>query len=235
MNKILGSILKGLISAFVIITVGGLVALNIKATPSTSMMLISSSVVNSLKTNRNKEEVKVEEVSLEEEVSEIEEKEEVKEEPKKEEKVEEKKVETPVVETPKPSAPASNGSYSPTTTEGESNFTYEGWVTAYGPDCVGCGGYTRMGDNVTNNIYYNHPTYGSIRIVAGDSDMLNKVVRITGLNISSEPVIAIVRDTGGDIGRNKSKKIVLDLLYSSESSPEVLNFGKQWAKVEVIS
>lgn len=140
--------------------------------------------------------------------------------------------------TPVPTIPEPSGSYNPNTKLSDDSgvvATYTGLVTAYGPDCVGCGGSTATGYNVRNgNIYYNHPTYGTIRIVAGDKSILRKVVRITGLNISSEPVIAIVLDTGGDIGFNKPKGIILDLLYSSEKSPEVLNFGMQKATVEVL-
>lgn len=252
MNKFLNNIIKGLLVALVIIVGGGIIYLNVRISPNTSMVLVSSSIANSLKTNKaklKKEEQKItEEVELKEEVKKIEEnveetetkevvetKEEVKtpvvqEEPKKEEPVE-----TPA---PAPSVPTPSGSYSPNPdVGGDVSATYTGFVTAYGPDCYGCyGSMTAMGDYVgEGNIYYNHPTYGTIRIVAGDRSILNKVVRITGLNISSEPVIAIVRDTGGDIGFNKPKGIILDLLYTSEKSSEVLNFGMQRATVEVLN
>ena len=255
MNKNLNNVIKGLIVALVIILTGGIISLNLKVSPNSGMVLVSSSLVNAIKTeNETKEEENepvdtvVEEVEIE--TKEIEEKEEVKEE-KVEEKVEEPaKVETPAPEpaptqTPepepvKPSVPEASGSYSPNNNTASSSgvsATYTGLVTAYGPDCYGCyGSMTAMGDYVGDgNIYYNHPTYGTIRIVAGDKSILNKVVRITGLNISSEPVIAIVRDTGGDIGFNKPKGIILDLLYTSERSPEVLNFGMQQATVEVLN
>lgn len=250
MNKFLNIVLKGLFTAFVIVLTGGFIALNIKTSPSTSMVLVSSSVVNSLRMNNDskKEEVKVEEVKLEEEVVEL--KEEEKKEEKIEEKVEEKKEEKkeeapaptpePVQEqpapAPQPSAPNPNGNYSPNTetTSGAATDTFSGLVTAYGPDCRGCGGYTRLGDNVMNgNIYYNHPTYGTIRIVAGDYSILNKVVRISINGL--DPIIAIVRDTGGDIGFNKPKGIVLDLLFPSENSPEAANFGQRMATVEVLN
>ena len=262
MNRFLNTVLKGLITAIVIVISGGILSLNIKTSPSTSMMLVSTSVVNSLNTKKvetKKEDVKVEQVKLEEEVVELEEKEESIEE-NKEEKVEEIKEEkkeevqevvkeevkeelkplevAPTPEPEKPTVPDAKGNYSPNTetTSGAANSTFTGYVTAYGPDCYGCGGSTAMGDNVRNgNIYYNHPTYGTIRIVAGDRSILNKVVRISGLNISSEPVIAIVRDTGGDIGFNKPKGIVLDLLHTSEKSAEVQRFGMQWATVEVLN
>ena len=243
MSKFLSNVLKGLLTAFVIVVCGGVIALNIKTSPNNSMMLISSSVVNSLKTeNKINKEEKVEEVELQEEVKEIEEK----EEEKLEEKVQEPEPE-PVVETKEPEpapkvetkTPSANGSYSPNTdaTQGASTNTFSGYMTAYGPDCYGCyGASTAMGDYVgEGNIYYNHPTYGNIRIVAGDRSILNKVVRISGVKLYSEPVIAIVRDTGGDIGFNKPKGIVLDLLFPSESTPEAANFGMQWVTVEVLN
>ena len=261
MNKILSNIFKGLLITLVLVVIVGVVSINMKMAPSTSMVLVSSSLVNSIKTedkvevkkNEEQEEIKEEETVVEEKIEE-----------KNEEKVEEKKeepvpvveeVKTEVVQTPPvveekkqeevapqpaPSVPNASGSYTPNNDASNNSgvsATYTGLVTAYGPDCYGCyGSMTAMGDYVgEGNIYYNHPTYGTIRIVAGDKTILNKVVRITGLNISSEPVIAIVRDTGGDIGFNKPKGIILDLLYTSERSPEVLNFGMQHATVEVLS
>lgn len=260
MNKILSNIFKGLLVSLVLVIIVGVVSLNIKMSPSTSMVLVSSSLVNSIKTE-DKVELKEEKEEIEtEEKDKIveEEKQEEKVEEPVEEKKEEKKevveevkevVATPapveekkevVVEPPKPSVPEEKGNYTPNNDASNNSgvsATYTGLVTAYGPDCYGCyGSMTAMGDYVgEGNIYYNHPTYGTIRIVAGDKSILNKVVRITGLNISSEPVIAIVRDTGGDIGFNKPKGIILDLLYTSERSPEVLNFGMQKATVEVLS
>ena len=277
MNKILSNIFKGLLVALVIVVTGGIISLNLKVSPNSSMVLVSSSLVNSLNTqgekvefvevpklenkvetsdeviNENKEkeedkntktEVKEETVDSKKQEEKQEVKEEVKEEVKQEEvkePVKEEVKEQPQVQTPPtPSIPNANGNYAPnndTAAASGVTATYTGLVTAYGPDCYGCyGGKTAMGDYVgEGNIYYNHPTYGNIRIVAGDRSILNKVVRITGLNISSEPVIAIVRDTGGDIGFNKPKGIILDLLFTSEKSQEVLNFGMQHATVEVLN
>ena len=249
MNKILNNIFKGLLVVFVLVVAGGFTFLNIKGSPNTGMVLVSSSLVNSITTQAEKLE----------EVNKVEEEPEEKKDETEEEKVEDTKEEEPVEETkeevvetvepeptptptptPTPSIPSASGSYSPNNDAASSTTVsnvYTGYVTAYGPDCYGCyGGKTAMGDYVGDgNIYYNHETYGTIRIVAGDKSILNKVVRITGLNISSEPVIAIVRDTGGDIGFNKPKGIILDLLYTSEKSPEVLNFGMQTATVEILN
>ena len=255
MNKILSNIFKGLLVALVVVVIGGFTFLNIKGSPNTSMILISSSIVNSLNTDEKKtEEIEVlEDENLEETEAKTEEKieettlvteEEKVEEAPKEEVVEHKEeVVEPVQETNASSqstqTPSPNGTYSPNTdaANGASNNTFQGYMTAYGPDCYGCyGSATAMGDYVgEGNIYYNHPTYGNIRIVTGDRSILNKVVRITGVNLYSEPVIAIVRDTGGDIGFNKPKGIVLDLLFPSEYTPEAANFGKQWVTVEILN
>ena len=262
MNKYLNNIIKGLLMVLVITIVVGIITLNFKLNHS-SMVLISSSLANSIKTETssdnknivarianaifNKDEEKEEKQEEKKEETEI--KEDIKEET--EEVKEEVEVieETPTIEEPvvveentqtnyqEPKQVEPVGEYQPTTDTSNSEVfaTYTGLVTAYGPDCVGCGGYTATGYNVSNgNIYYYHPDYGNIRIVAGDRSILRRIVRITGLNISSEPVIAIVLDTGGDIGFNKPKGIILDLLFTSESSPEVYNFGMQWATVEVI-
>lgn len=251
MIKILNNIIKGLLVTLVIILTGGIFLLNAKVSPNTSMVLVSSSLVNSIKTEtendkvvKDNEEEKENKDIQEEQPKEEEKVEEIKEE-KKEEVVpqevvtEEVKQEVVKEVTPEVSVPTPSGSYAPNTNADttSSTQTFSGLVTAYGPDCYGCyGSKTAMGDYVgEGNIYYNHPTYGTIRIVAGDRSILNKVVKITGLNISSEPVIAIVRDTGGDIGFNKPKGIVLDLLFTSEKSQEVLNFGMQQATVEVLN
>ena len=52
MNRFLNTVLKGLVTAFVIVISGGILSLNIKTSPSTSMMLVSTSVVNSLNTKK---------------------------------------------------------------------------------------------------------------------------------------------------------------------------------------
>ncbi len=258
MIKILSNIFKGLLVALVIILTGGIFLLNVKISPNTSMVLVSSSLVNSIKTDsQNNNVVEKEKIDKEEIKNETEEqKEEIKNEneEKKEEIVvnkEEPKQEVvevlePVVQTPvetqpaPPSIPTPNGSYTPNNNSvlnSSVSATYTGLVTAYGPDCYGCvSGETASGYNVSNgNIYYNDPTYGTVRIVAGDRSLkFGTIVKISGLNISSEPVIAIVLDRGGDIGFNKPKGIIFDLLYTSEKSPEVLNFGMQSVTAEVL-
>ncbi len=96
--------------------------------------------------------------------------------------------------------------------------TLIGNLSWYGPDCYGCSGVTASGHNViTGGIYYDDLTYGSVRIVAGDSSFpLGTIVRITNASLSNDPVFAIVLDRGGAIGLDK--KYMFDLLFESESS-----------------
>lgn len=98
----------------------------------------------------------------------------------------------------------------------------EGKLSAYGPNCIGCSGYLSSGDYVGDgNIYYQDPTYGTVRIVAGDRKYkLGSIVRIKSSKIE-EDILAIVLDRGGAIGLDK--KFMFDLLFESEN--EASNFG----------
>ncbi len=277
MNKILNNILKCLLITLVVVITGGILSMNMKVSPNTSLRLVSSSLISSIKTDEVLDQVSEEIEDVEsnlEEIEEIKTKEEnpeakketpvieekdqekvlEKTEEKKQEKVEEKIEENhqEVVITPpkeeikeevieqkeviKNEVPSPNGSYSPNLDAASGVLeTYHGVITAYGPDCYGCtSGATASGYNVLNgNIYYNDKTYGTIRIVAGDRSLpFGTIVKISGLNISTEPVLAIVLDRGGDIGFNKS--IYFDLLFTSERSSDVYNFGKQTATFEIL-
>lgn len=110
--------------------------------------------------------------------------------------------------------------------------TYQGNITAYGPDCKGCIGITASGYKVSkSNIYYNDKEYGKIRIVAADKTLpFGTIIRIKGLNNNKEPLIAIVLDRGSAIGFNKS--VYFDLLYKSEKDTD--SFGKKKATFEVL-
>ena len=111
--------------------------------------------------------------------------------------------------------------------------TYKGNITAYGPDCVGCKtGRTASGYNVLNgNIYYYDKTYGKVRIVAADKSLpFGTIVRIKDLDISTDPILAIVLDRGGAIGFNK--RVYFDLLYKSER--DTISFGVKKATFEVL-
>ena len=88
-------------------------------------------------------------------------------------------------------------------------------LSHYGHDCYGCtSGYTASGYYVGDGrIYYQDPTFGSVRIVAADSKYpLGTIVRIGyyGSNIT-----AIVLDRGGGIG--DGNKFQIDLLTTSNS------------------
>lgn len=109
--------------------------------------------------------------------------------------------------------------------------TYTGNITAYGPDCTGCSGTTASGYNVRNNIYYNDKKYGKVRIVAADKSLpFGSIIRINNIDISTDPILAIVLDRGGAIGFNK--RVYFDLLYKSEK--DTLSFGVQKATFEVL-
>jgi len=109
--------------------------------------------------------------------------------------------------------------------------TYNGIITAYGPDCKGCSGITASGYNVRNNIYYNDKEYGKVRILAADKSLpFGTIVRIKNLNIFDDEFLAIVLDRGGAIGFNK--KANFDLLYRSEK--ETNFFGSRQATFEIL-
>lgn len=109
--------------------------------------------------------------------------------------------------------------------------TYNGIITAYGPDCKGCSGITASGYNVRNNIYYNDKEYGKVRILAADRSLpFGTIVRIKNLNVFDEVVTAIVLDRGGAIGFNKKSNF--DLLYHSEK--ETNFFGSRRATFEIL-
>jgi 3D (Asp-Asp-Asp) domain-containing protein len=103
--------------------------------------------------------------------------------------------------------------------------SFVGTMTGYGPDCVGCGGYTgcRPHQDVRNgNIYYNDINYGKLRIVASDKKYAcGSIVRITAKNLYSEPFYAIILDRGGAIKNNK-----FDLLFASESLANYVGFQR---------
>ena len=92
--------------------------------------------------------------------------------------------------------------------------TQYGAMSSFGPDCAGCNGYVAAGIDVRNNITYQDPTYGTVRIVAGDRKYpLGTIVRIKGYG---PDFLAIVLDRGGDIGIGR--RFMFDLLCPSEAS-----------------
>ncbi|MCI5701150.1 MAG: 3D domain-containing protein [Erysipelotrichaceae bacterium] len=258
MNKFLNNVFKGLIISLVIIVAGGYLSLKINPTSTKTttnkMVLISTSLVSSLLTEKEdnlnldtlekpeneqvKEEVEVKTETKEETKVEVKEeiKEVVKEEPK-QEIIEEVK-EEPKQEETKPNDVTIKGEYKPNLAVLETIEvleTYVGKMTAYGPDCYGCtSGRTASGQYVMDgNIYYNDPTFGNIRIVAADKTIpFGSIIRISGLNIFPEPILAIVLDRGGMIGFAEGKHSYFDLLYKSEK--DAASFGRPTATFELL-
>lgn len=107
----------------------------------------------------------------------------------------------------------------------ESPLTFTGLMTGYGPDCVGCGG--RVGcsprqDVRNGNIYFEDADYGTVRIVASDTEIpCGSIVEISGLTFTSDTITAIVLDRGGAIVGKK-----FDLLYESEAASNVVGFQR---------
>ncbi len=113
---------------------------------------------------------------------------------------------------------------------------YEGTLTGYGPDCAGCSGITNSDYDVRNTITYQDPQFGEVRIVAADPTIpAYSIVRISNVK-GIDPIIAIVLDTGGNVGFGKYT--LFDLLFSSEAEAnatigtrrnityEILRYGK---------
>ena len=110
--------------------------------------------------------------------------------------------------------------------------SFNGPMTAYGPDCAGCLGYTASGYDVRDgNIYYYDETFGNIRIVAADKSLpFGTIIKISNLNVFTEPLLVIVLDRGSAIGFNK--KTYFDLLYRNEAETDF--FGCRQASFEIL-
>lgn len=116
--------------------------------------------------------------------------------------------------------------YGPTTP-----VKFNGVMTGYGPDCVGCSGFTGCSprQNVKNgNIYFKDNTYGKVRIVASSAKIpCGSIVKISNSTLSKNPIIAIVLDRGGAIQGTK-----MDFLEESEK--KALRVGKQTVTYEIV-
>lgn len=111
--------------------------------------------------------------------------------------------------------------------------TFIGSLTGYGPDCLGCGGKTSTGFDLTQSIYYEDEEYGTIRIVAADKYFpFYSIIRISNVP-NMEPIIAIVLDRGSDVGwyRNSEtgnimfdsqKGTLFDLAFTTEKDPNLI-------------
>lgn len=142
----------------------------------------------------------------------VEEVEEVKEEPKeeviigKDEVIDEEKLLTP----PKEEV------YVPPITVGS---TFNGTMSGYGSDVEGTG-YTYSGYYIRDTIYYNDPTYGELRILAGDSSIpMGTVIEVSNSNAGN--FTGIVLDTGRNIGFGRVYDF--DLLF--KTSKEAIIYG----------
>ena len=171
---------------------------------------LNTSLMNSIKIEKEEEEDKEEPVS--ETIEEQEEKV-VKEQTKEVKKTTEKKETTPastIIETPKEEIK---------TGEIESVYVglrFQGSMSAYGRDCCGSNpGMTSSGFDLKTSLYYYDNTYGNLRVLASDRNFkLYSVIKV------SDPIDgeynAIVLDRAGSvIGLNKTKKF--DLAVESES------------------
>ena len=93
--------------------------------------------------------------------------------------------------------------------------TYTGSLTGYGPNCSGCSGRTASGYDVRNTSTYTDSEFGEVRIVAADKSIpFYTIVRISNIP-DTDPIIAIVLDTGGAVGFGKHT--LFDLLFPSEA------------------
>lgn len=114
---------------------------------------------------------------------------------------------------------------------GETNpVIFQGTMTGYGPDCVGCTGKVSCpprNDVRNGNIYFEDNEYGTVRIVAADSKIpCGTMVKISGGKLS-EQITAIVLDRGGVI-----KGTLMDLLMASENTS--ISVGRQNVTYEIV-
>ena len=101
--------------------------------------------------------------------------------------------------------------------------TYVGTLTGYGPNCSGCSGKTASGYDVRNTSTYMDPEFGEVRIVAADASIpFYTIVRISNIP-DTDPIIAIVLDTGGAVGFGKHA--LFDLLFPSEQVAMPLTYN----------
>ena len=109
--------------------------------------------------------------------------------------------------------------------------TFTGNLTGYGPDCVGCGGKTSTGYDLTKNIYYEDIEFGSVIIVAADKYFpFYSIIRISGVP-GMNSFLAIVLDRGGNVGFDKGT--LFDLAFSTEKDPNILSLTRN-VKFEVL-
>ena len=97
--------------------------------------------------------------------------------------------------------------------------TFNGTMSGYGSDVEGSG-YTYSGYYIRDTIYYNDPTYGELRILAGDSSIpMGTVIEVSNSNAGN--FTGIVLDTGRNIGFGRVYDF--DLLF--KTSKEAIIYG----------
>lgn len=109
--------------------------------------------------------------------------------------------------------------YGPTTP-----ISFTGQMTAYKANCVGCTGKVSCPprqDVRNGNIYFQDPTYGTIRILAADPAIpCGTIVQITNVSFSADPIVGIVLDRGSAIKGN-----IMDFLVAEIDSTDTV--GRQ--------
>ena len=104
-------------------------------------------------------------------------------------------------------------------------ISFEGTLTGYGPDCVGCSGIVGCApyQNVKNgNIYYEDNEYGKIRILAADKNIpCGSIVKISNYKFINNSFYGIVLDRGSAI-----TGLTMDLLHASERDTVIV--GRQY-------
>ncbi len=116
-------------------------------------------------------------------------------------------------------------------TYGKTNpVIFQGTMTGYGPDCVGCTGIAACPPRTDvryGNVYFSDNDYGTVRIVAADSSIpCGTIVKISGDRLN-EQITAVVLDRGGAI-----KGTLMDLLMPTEKSTSVI--GRQKVTYEIV-
>ena len=101
---------------------------------------------------------------------------------------------------------------------------WNGTMSAYGPDCLGCSGITASGRNVRyGNILYYDPVFGTVRILAADRSLpFGTIVRVNGTHAGD--FIGIVLDRGGGIGIGRSH--LFDLLFTSNEEARLFGVAR---------
>ena len=102
---------------------------------------------------------------------------------------------------------------------------FEGTLTGYGPDCVGCGGKTGCSprqDVRNGNIYYTDKNYGKIRILAADKTIpCGSIIKISNYKHASGDFYGIVLDRGSAVNG-----LTMDLLYETEK--DAIHLGREF-------